>query len=92
MAARRALARNKRRTFASSSSDGIESLARKWVPPALVVVGGLALLLPKSRGAQKTPEEQIAMKMNWDTFTVRSLRMNDDDDDDDDEEEEEDDE
>ena len=30
------------------------------------------------------------MKMNWDTFTARSLRMNDDDDDD--EEEEEDDE
>ena len=87
VAARRAVAK---RTFASSSQGGsMEGLAKKWVPPAVVVLGGLALLLNRNSGLSKTSEERTAMKTEWDSFTARSLRMNDDDDDDDEEEDEE---
>jgi len=86
VAARRAVSK---RTLASSSQGSVEGLAKKWVPPAVLVLGGLALLLPRNGGLSKTSEERTAMKTEWDSFTARSLRMNDDDDDDDEEEDEE---
>jgi len=89
LATRRAAATMKR-SMSSSSSANLEGLAKKWVPPAVVVLGGLALVLPRNGTMEKSSEERVAMKMGWDDFTSKALTMTDDDEDEDEEEDEDD--
>jgi len=91
-ARRAATAKRSFSTTAGSWSSEVR-LAQKWLPPALLVLGGAALVMRTRRGSMwvnKTSEERTAVKLGWDDFTSKALIMNDDDEEDDEEDDDDD--